>query len=242
MTSFKNNFSRLRLLANKNISFWDEKSELRFEMIPLKVEDLFFDERIAWFINLLETDMVEIQKSIQGYELKDHYDFLNLICILSIKDEDANSLKEMLLYALDKLIPGLTFKDKTFKINDYYFTKSLFEEVTDVLFKILDKERIVIKSTDDEFTRREKEAQLRAQRIRSNAKKDKEDSTGLEDLFAALLYEFPQYKIEDLFGLNIYTFYYLFRYVGKIANYEVSKIAYGNGLLKKGKHKHFIEN
>ena len=118
---------------------------------------------------------------------------------------------------------------------------NLFDEIIEVIYKILGKEKIIIKDTDDEFTKREKEIKLRAQKIRNNKKnknsKDKDDS--FENVIAAIIYEFPQYKIEDVFNLNIFTFNYLVKYIGKIANYEVSKIAAGNGLTKK--HKYFIE-
>lgn len=241
MTSFKNNFSTLRLLANQNITFWDEKSELSFEMIPLKVEDIFFDNDINWFIGVLEKDISELQKNIDGIIVKSHYDFITLILTMPENDNNITKLKKTIQNSFDKIVPGVFFKNKTFKINDDYFTKQMFDEVVEILFKILKKEKITIKDTDDEFTKREKEAQIRAQKIRSQGKKINNDDkkSNIEELFAAILYEFPQYKLEDIFKLNIYTFYYLFGYVGKIANYEVSQIAAGNGLTKK--HKYFIE-
>jgi hypothetical protein len=101
------------------------------------------------------------------------------------------------------------------------------------------KAKVHIVDGDDEMTQKMKKMQQKIAEIKSKGKKVNESSTSFEDIFAALLYEFPQYKLEDLFELNIYTFYYLFRYVGKIANYEVSKVAAGNGLAKK--HKYFIE-
>ena len=107
----------------------------------------------------------------------------------------------------------------------------------EILFLAVGKEKTIIKESDDEFDRMEKQAKIRAEQIRKNSKK--ESNTSFEDLIAAILYEFPQYKIQDIMSMNLYTIYYLFKYVGKIANYEVSKIAAGNGLAKK--HKYFIE-
>jgi hypothetical protein len=86
-----------------------------------------------------------------------------------------------------------------------------------------------------------KQNKLKIQRIKRNSKDNKE-GTGLNDIIAAILYEFPQYKISDVLDMNLFTLYYLFKYVGKIANYEVNKIAFGNGLVKKGqKIKYFID-
>ena len=63
--------------------------------------------------------------------------------------------------------------------------------------------------------KKEKKAILRAERIRKNAKKEKDGNSTFEDSLIALVYEYPQYKIEDLFELNVFTFNYLFKYVGK---------------------------
>jgi hypothetical protein len=125
-------------------------------------------------------------------------------------------------------------------IKNKIFTVELFDLFLKIVFKIMNKkitEPVI--ETDDEMTKKMKAMQKRIQDIKRKGRKINEGSTKFEDMFAALLYEYPQYKMEDLFELNIYTFYYLFRYVGKIANYEVSKIAAGNGLTKK--HKYFIE-
>jgi hypothetical protein len=84
----------------------------------------------------------------------------------------------------------------------------------------------------------EKQQKLRAQKIRSGKKLDGKENS-VNDMIIAILYEYQQYKIEDIMKMNIYTFNYLFKYIGKIANYEVSKIAMGNGNTKK--HKYFIE-
>jgi hypothetical protein len=125
-------------------------------------------------------------------------------------------------------------------INDSTLTKEIFDYIFDIVFKIMHKKpKVKIVDGDDEMTQKMKKIQQKIAEIKSKGKKMNESSTSFEDIFAALLYEFPQYKLEDLFELNIFTFYYLFKYVGKIANYEVSKVAAGNGLAKK--HKYFIE-
>ena len=134
------------------------------------------------------------------------------------------------------MIDGIIF-DKVLKIKNIIVNEKLFNEIIRVILLSIDKEKIIINDDDDEFTKKEKQAKLRVAKIRRNAQN--KEGTSFEDLFAAILYEFPQYKIEDLMQMNLYTIYYLFKYVGKIANYEVSKIAAGNGLAKK--HKYFIE-
>jgi len=116
-------------------------------------------------------------------------------------------------------------------------TNKLFNKIILVLYKTMKKEKIIINEDDDEFTKREKQMKLRVQKIKNqNGKKEGKD---INDIITAILYEFPQYKIAEILNMNLYTVYYLFGIVGKIANYEVSKIAAGNGLAKK--HKYLID-
>ena len=238
MSNFKNNFSNLLLLSNQNIKFWD--SEVEFEVVPIKLKDLLFNESLSYLVSILDTELEQIQKNIKAIELKSHYDFIHLI--LSLKDKRGEGEKQMgdsILKGLKTFIPDISFKSGSLQIKEIFVDSKLFQQIIEVMFKSIGRNRTVIYEDDDEFTRMEKKAILRAERIRKNAKKEKEGNSTFEDSLIALVYEYPQYKIEDLFELNVFTFNYLFKYVGKIANYEVSKIAAGNGLAKK--HKYFIE-
>jgi short subunit fatty acids transporter len=163
-----------------------------------------------------------------------------LVLTLSEKRSEAKQLANMFMEALEKIIPNIKFESKFLKINSILVNESLFSLIIEVVYLIMNKKpKIIISETDDEMTKKMKETQRKIQEIKTKGKKMNEQETSFEDMFAALLYEFPQYKLEDLFQLNIYTFYFMFKYIGKIANYEVSKIAAGNGLAKK--HKYFIE-
>jgi hypothetical protein len=159
---------------------------------------------------------------------------------MSDSDEIIEDISSRFLKGLKVLIPDVYLKEKILMIKEHVFTETMFNEVLIVVNKIMGrKDKVKILDTDDEMTLKMKRMQERIAEIKQKGKRINENSTSFEDIFAAILYEFPQYKMEDLFELNIYTFYYLFKYVGKIANYEVSKIAAGNGLTKK--HKYFIE-
>lgn len=241
--SIKNNFSALKLLANEPIDFLEENGTLSFQLIPPSVRDIFFNYDLSWFINFLDTDLEEIKKNITGYEVNSHYDFIIMACTLAEKREEIKELKDGFLSSLQILIPGISFSNKFLKIDNEIFIKEYFDEIIEILFKILKKEKIVIKDTDDDFTKKTKEMKLKAQRIRRNSKKEKEESgITIDQILIMIIEKFPQYKLSDLFDLNIYTFYYLFEYVGRIEQYEVSKIAYATGNTKKGyKLKHFID-
>lgn len=238
MANFKNNYSELLLLANKNIKFWD--GEKSFELVPMTLNDMLFNEPLVYILSLLETDIDEIKKDISGIEIKSHYEFIHLILSLGSQKEEVSRMSRDLLLGLKVLIPGINFDKKVLEVNGVFIDSLLFGQIVEIIFKVLDKKVIIIFDTDDEFTVMEKKAMIRAERIKNNSKKrEKQTDSSLKDNMVALVYEYPQYKLEDLFNLNIYAFNYLFKYVGKIANYEVSKIAAGNGLAKK--HKYFIE-
>jgi hypothetical protein len=181
-----------------------------------------------------------LAKHFSGIEITTHYRFLVTLLTLAEKKPELKETANFFLEALNTIVPGTLFELKQLKIGSISFTEPLFDSVVEVVYKIMNKkEKIKVVDSDDEMTRKMKAMQKKIQDIKSKGKKMNEDSTDFESMFAAIIYEFPQYQLKDLFELNIFTFYYLFKYVGKIANYEVSKIAAGNGLAKK--HKYFIE-
>ena len=237
MSNFSNNFSELYLLTNQNIKFIDEVNKRSFELIPMKVKDMMFNADLLWLLSFLSEDIQKYKDMIPGQEIKTHYEFLQILCLLAEANLETKQLVEKFISALQIIIPDINLNGKLIRIQDFILTPELFNDIDTVIFKILEKERIKIEPEDDEIEKRLKEEKLKIQRIKQNSRK--KDTLKFDDLFAAILYEFPQYKLEDIFELNIYTFYYLFKYVGRIANYEVSQIAAGNGLAKK--HKYFIE-
>jgi len=240
MNNFNTNFSEVLLLANQNIKFWTKDEKLDFELIPMKTKDMFLNTDLIWLFNFLDSDLKDFQILGNDYKIETHFDFIRIMCAMSESDKSIESLAKRFLNSFKILIPDLYLKDKILMIKDQVFTETMFEEVFQIVYKIIGrKEKIEIFDSDDEMTQKMKKMQERIAKIKKEGKRMNQNSTSFEDMFAALLYEFPQYKLADLFELNIYTFYYLFKYVGKIANYEVSKIAAGNGLAKK--HKYFIE-
>lgn len=235
MGDFKHNYSEVLLLSNQNIKFWNEEGS--FELTPMSFGDVLSNRELGYVLGAFELSAEKLQEQVKGFKVNDHYEFFHLILTMGAKKEKMSEASRTVERGLQTLIPNIRF-DEALWIDDIFVTKKLFGMIMDVVFLIMGKERISIEEEDDEFTRMEKKAALRAQQIRDSGKKGG-GGDSLKDMLAALLYEFPQYKLEDLFKLNIFTVYYLFGYIGKIANYEVSKIAAGNGLVKK--HKYFIE-
>ena len=237
MSNFSNNFSELYLLTNQNIKFIDIVNNKEFELIPMKVKDMMFNTELLWLLSFLGDDIQKYKDIIPGHSIETHYEFIQILCLLSDTNLETKQLAQKFVNAFKIIIPDVNLEGKLLKIQDFIITPELFNDIDTVIFKILEKERIKVEPEDDEIEKRLKEQKLKVQKIKQSSRK--KDGLKFDDLFAAILYEFPQYKLEDIFELNIYTFYYLFKYVGRIANYEVSQIAAGNGLAKK--HKYFIE-
>ena len=234
-------FSTNRLLAQKPI--YGKIEDFEFE---IKQPTLFSleNQSVVEFISFLESDIEKYKKALGSDYFDDHFDLIILLLTLNKKNESIKQISSSVLEGFQYFIPEINF-NAILKIKDKVVTKRIFYKIIEIIFKMFDKKYIYIKEEDDEFTKREKQAKIRAMNIRANAKEKrglkKTERGTLEKMLGGILYEFPQYKLEDLFELNLYTVYYLFSFVGKIANYEISKIAYGNGLLKRGKHKHFTE-
>jgi len=238
LRNFRTNFSDLKLLSKQPILGWIDDTE--FEIIPPKLMT-YYKANFALLLSLLEKDEAEIKNFVEGHEFDNHYSLFSFILSAKVVSEDIMKVNAFVLTGLQEVIPSLTFEDKLFKIKDSFLNEKIFNEIIMILFRMLKKKKIIINKDDDKFTKREKEMKLKIQKIKENGKGDG-GSNSIESMLVSIIYEFPQYTLEDLFELNIYTIYYLFGYVGKIANYQVSQIAYATGNFKKGKkHKYFIE-
>jgi len=236
--SFINNATKFYLLTNKPIIFSNEEEEQSFEFFPPSLETLMTNENLASLINFLEQDLDDLAKTINK-EVKSHYSYLHLVFSLAEKIEVFKNMSKSILKGFQVLIHNFDFRN-SFVIDDIFVDRKLFEDIIEVLFLTIEKEIIIIKEEEDEFTKAEKKAKLRAQKIKNNSKTNKK-GTKIESMIIGVIHEFPQYKIKDILEMNLYTFYYLFSYIGKISNYEIGQIAVGNGLLKSKKHKHYIE-
>lgn len=234
---FKHNATKFYLLTNKPILFTSDDGE-EFELKLPNLESLYTNEDLSFCISFLQQDVEEIQKMLT-VPVKNHSEFIHLINSFSVANENLAVLSEKIINGLKELNEGFHFKN-ALKIDDIVVDNELLNQIIEVLLLSMNRKKTMIYEDDDEFTRAEKAAKIRAERIRRNSKGEK--GASIEDMIAGILYAFPQYKIEDLMQKNLYTIYYLFGYIGRIANYEVEIVAFGNGLVKKGqKFKHFID-
>jgi len=227
------------LLSGEDIRFHAEDSDETFVFRPPTLNSLYKNPEINFLLNILEKSIEDLKKDFPfDYDTK--YELITKLLLHSKKNPKIMEIGLLIIKSLSLILPGFNFT-KVMKINeDIFIEEKTFNNIVKLLFKSMGRKITMIEEDDDEFTRREKQAKLRAEKIK-NSKKEESEKNGFEKIIAGISYYFPQYKIIDIFEMNLYTIYYLFKYVGKIANYEVSVIATGNGLDKKNKHKHFID-
>ena len=235
--NFTHNATKFYLLTNKPVIFSNEEGQ-SFEFFSPSLQEIMTNENLIYFIDFLERDIEEINKDITK-KIESHYDFLHLIFSLQNQVPFFKTLSKRLLKGIQVLIPDFNF-DKVFLIKDIFVNKSIFDEIVEVVFICLNKEVIIIKDSDDEFSKAEKKVKLRVQKIKESSRRENNNG-GIESIIISILYQFPQYKIKDIMEMNLTTIYYIFSYIGKISNYEISAIAVGNGLIKGSKHKYFTE-
>ena len=239
MKSFNTNYSELKLLSSQKILGTINGKE--FEIVPPKLLD-YHNKAFVFLITMLDEDIEEIKDMIVGQQFTSHYLIFSFILAGIDKAEDVEKIGSLALSGLQLILPELVFEDKKFMLKGEFLDETSFNEIVILIFKMLKRDKIIINPDDDKFTKKEKKMKLLAQKIKRDSEKDSSKGDSIENMLAAILYEFQQYTLKDLFELNIYTIYYLFGYVGKISNYEISRIAYATGNFKKGKKlKYFIE-
>jgi hypothetical protein len=140
MTNFKNNYSELLLLANEKITFTDLEQNLKFELVPMSLRNVLFNQELAIFLNYLDTDLEEVKKSIKGYDIDSHYDYLLLLLSLGAQREDLKPYSQELLNGFEIIVPGVNFVNKQLNIYNFPLDKKLFNEIVILIYKILGKE------------------------------------------------------------------------------------------------------
>lgn len=241
MSNYISSFKQELLLINEPVTFTKKETGQKITVKIPTFKDLYVHDDLMMLTGIFEKEISEFFKMLPGVEIKNHFNFISLILALGERRMEIKELKDSIIVGLSIILPEFEVSSGLIKFkNDLYLDSDLFKLIQDLILESIGKEKpIVISEDDDEFTRREKEAEMRVRKIKESAQKksqEKDNKSGIDDMIAALLYEYPQFKINDLFNMNMYTIQYLYSYVGKIANYEVMKVAAGNGLAKKFKY------
>lgn len=243
MANYTNNFNKELLLINEPVTFTQTGTNKKILLKLPTLKQFFQHNSLMYLMGLLEKDVKELGKLISNVNIKNHYEFFSLVLALGQKIKELSKIREALIEAFSIILPEFDVIGGLIKFkNEVFMSSELFKEMHSIILRSMGKEEpIVINEEDDEFTRREKEAAIRARKIKESArrKSQKQGDSDFEKIFVAILYEFPQYTFTDLFDMNLYTIYFLYENVGKIAKYQVSQIAAGNGLAKS--HGYFTE-
>ncbi|MFW6029382.1 MAG: hypothetical protein ACOCRO_03930 [Halanaerobiales bacterium] len=82
--NISNDFSDLKAIANEPIYLYIEdygeyNDTFSFQINPLTVRDVFFNEDIIFFINIVDRDISELNDMIYKMEIKSHFQFIYFI-------------------------------------------------------------------------------------------------------------------------------------------------------------------
>ncbi len=209
------------------------------EMILPKLKDFYLNEDFLSLFSFIDKDIESIVGDVNTNLT--HFSYLYMIFNARERDEKVTLMANSLEKAFRTFFPEFSQEGKILYVQeDVALTPELFEVIIEIIYKSLDRVRTVINDEDDEVSKMRKAAKMRADKIRQGSRKNKgqqlEDWNFLEQMMISLIYEFPQYKLEDLYELNLYTVYFMYKNISKITNYEVSRMAYANGHIKKFKY------
>lgn len=232
------NFSSVTLLANLPIIIKDDTNIFVCYMPTIEKEyggaynynNLFY---------LCSTDLFALQEQFKDISFKSRYELIKKM--ISAGGELGTSI----VFALGNIVENFEYVADSFRSSGKIISDEVFELICDYIaiacgnkdMTFLDK-----KEKEKEMTEEEREWEYRKQKNEERIRKAKQKAgkyTSLDTVLACICYEF-NIPIKDLVQMNKYSVYFLYGKIGKISNYEVTKIAAGTGNLgRKNKHEYW---
>lgn len=176
-------------------------------------------------------------------QTKAEFDSKKDFLIKAIRSGDANAVS--LLGCLARHIQDFKYVDDSLFCGEFELTDEVFELFclyVAIASGCAKWEALSIREQEKNMSPEEIEWERRKRlnQAKINAAKEKAGKgTDLEDMVAALMYEFGM-SLEEIYDLNKFSFVTLYGNIMSIAGYEVSKIAAGTGNLgKNSKHKYW---
>lgn len=234
--NFRTNFDKTALIGNITIDIIFEDKRVKFNAPPFK--DYYYDLDFLDFITLIQTTPELYTKSLKAprFAVKNTYEVL--LAIL-----DSGYKQELIMKYFKKYFINVEFKRNLIYFNDSLLTAEEYDVLLNFfLISCGEKEYVDTKSAKEEdklsdFEKRMKENE-------EKIKKKKENKTGekkgkpptIDQIVVAILYEFPSISLEQIYNMNMFTFYYFWAMVSIVAEERVMSIAAGNGLTNEYTH------
>ena len=233
------NFSKSALLINTPILIKDEQEGTTFVFnMPTLKDEVDGVLNYNFFYGFCAAHLNDLKEQTKA-EFDSKKDFL----IKAIRSGDANAVS--LLGCLARHIQDFKYVDDSLFGGEFELTDEVFELFclyVAIASGCAKWEALSIREQEKNMSPEEIEWERRKRlnQAKINAAKEKAGKgTNLEDMVAALMYEFGL-SLKEIYQLNKFSFIKLYGDVMTIAGYEVSQIAAGTGNLgKNSKHKYW---
>lgn len=232
---FKDNFSDTTLLLNQPVHFLlfnDEKYTQLIDEFDIKlptIKEVFLDLKFQNFLSIIATPIETLQEQFYFIEnLSNHFQLFRML-ILYAERFQFNYIND-LIYSFKILGLNITIQQSNFLINNSVVGYNLFSRWCEIILRAADLKSKDSYSQIPEIQAKQKEIDRIKNQNKTNSKE--QNNIDFEQILLILSYHL-NYKIEEIIKLNVYLIHTLLGYYSNIVNYEVSKIATGNGLSKK---------
>lgn len=192
-----------------------------------------------FFLGCCASSVNMLKQQITDFTFDNKYDLFRALCKSTISE------KVDLLACLSYCIQDFEYVEDSFYCGQSAIDVEVFELFCDYIsiacgynsFEILETKKKLREMTDFEREWEKKRLEHEAKIKAAKAKQGK--GTELDIVIASIMREFGV-SIKDIFQMNKYSLFFLYSQVGKIANYEVTKIAAGTGNLSRStKHQYW---
>lgn len=236
----KSNFSEVALLCNVPIKMQCEQGFIILHMPTIQDEyGSLYD--CNFFFNCCVKTIAELQTELNLSQLKTKLELIKAIC------SDSTEISFGIMQCLNMIISDFKYVDDSFYSGETLIIDEIFDIICDyvaVAIGGINMSEVKKKKELANLSPEERAWEERKRMHESKIRKSKNKAgklISLDIILACLTYEF-HISLQDLYEMNKYTVYFLYSQVGKISNYEVTKIAAGTGNLgSKNKHTYWAK-
>ena len=226
-------FNRVQLLRNKPIKI-ERDSENGFLYVQgPSIGTVYEDELLYFLVQLIIMSKEELIDYLKIKNLK--YSKMEIINLIFKETKDA----ELLSQKISEIIIDSQIEDEYLCVNGKEITDNEISLIANILKIVMGQKKydeVVVENK--ELSDQEKklaELEKKIQQKKQKQAEDKEvteDKNVLEDIMAAVSYEFG-YTIEHMMNMNYFTLLWYYSYTGKIHVYRINHFALSSGMVKK---------
>lgn len=239
--NFKTNLNKNTLIGNEIIKIYFENKTVEF--VPPNLRKYIMDLDFLETYYVLKQNPDDFNKNINtGMKIETRYGILRYFLYTKFREEWFG-------YFIGSLFPNIEILDDKLLCNNSEITSEEYEILFDFIavscaeisyedfIKKIDNSSSKIKDlTEDEKKQKEVQERLEKAKNKKN-KKDTNKSNGnkitIDQIVIAILYEFSNLSIEDVYNMNMFTLLEFWSYIGKIIDNQIQIVAAGNGNLKE---------